>query len=125
MTLLEWPQHDVKDAIVQYVQQRGTFTSISTDPADLSLHLTTKLMLTSRQNRYHYRIHLQAEMHEATHLTKSYRAEQEVAGSFVRWTTASDRDPIHNALQLALEELLQQIETDQSLYLIQLEQPQQ
>lgn len=113
--LLEWPHHDLSQALIRYVQQRGTFSSVSADPADLAFSITTKLALTSRE-RYHYRIRLQAEMSETAHLIKTYLVEHDVAGSTVRWVTASDRDPIEAALQLALDDLLTQIEADRSLY---------
>lgn len=117
ITLLKWSENDLTQAVVRYLQQRGTFASVSTDRADLTLSMATKLSLTSRQNRYHYRIHLHAEMKESAQLVKSYVAEQDVAGSMVRWVTASDRDPIESALQLALEELMTQIEADNRLYI--------
>jgi len=117
ITLLKWSENDLTQAAVRYLQQRGTFASVSTNQADLTLSMATKLSLTSRQNRYHYRIHLHAEMKESTRLVKSYVAEQDVAGSMVRWVTASDRDPIEAALQLALDELLTQIEADNRLYI--------
>ncbi len=47
---------------------------------------------------------------------KLYLSEQTVAGSRVRWVTASDRDPIEAALQLTLEDLFSQIEGDWALY---------
>lgn len=122
IALLEWPHLDLRQAVLQYLQQRGTFTSVSPDPADLTLRVTTKLTLTSRSSLYHYRIVLQAEMSEAAGVMKSYRAEHTAAGSSVRWVTASDRNPIETALQGALEDLMRQIEGDGALYLIRTEQ---
>ncbi len=122
IALLEWPHRDLSQALIRYVQQRDTFSSVSTNPADLTLRITTKLALTSR-DRYHYRIRLQAEMSETAQLIKAYLVEHAVAGSSVRWVTASDRDPIEAALQLALDDLLTQIETDRSLYVRGQEQP--
>jgi hypothetical protein len=115
ITLLEWPQRDLSQALIRYVQQRDTFSSVSTNPADLTLRVATKLALASRQGRYHYRVRLQAEMSETAQLIKAYLVEHVVAGSSVRWVTASDRDPIEAALQLALDDLLTQIESDRSL----------
>jgi hypothetical protein len=114
IALLEWSHLDLNQAVLQYLQQRGTFASVSLEPADLTLHVAPKLTLTSRQGLYHYRISLQAEMSEGTRL-KSYRAEQTAVGSSVRWVTASDRDPIATALQAALEDLMKQIEADRSI----------
>ena len=123
ITLLEWPAEDVRQAITHYVQERGTFTNVSADRSDLTLQTTTKLALLSRQNRYHYRINLQAEMKEGDRKIKSYSCDQVVIGSAVRWTTASDRTPINTALQQALAELTSQIESDRLLYLHQAETP--
>lgn len=117
IVLLEWSHLDLKQAVLRYLQQRGTFASISPDPADLTLRVATKLTLTSHSGLYHYRIGLQAEMSEDVRLIKSYRAEQTAVGSSVRWVTASDRVPIETALQAALEDLMVQIEADRRLYI--------
>ena len=115
IALLEWPHRDLSHALVQYVQQRKTFGSVSTNPAELTLNVTAKLSMTSREH-YRYRIQLETEMREPAHPIKTYRAEHEEAGSFVRWVTASDRDPIEAALQHALDDVFTQIETDRALY---------
>lgn len=112
---LEWSHRDLSQALIQYVQRRETFPSVSTTPTDLTMTIVTKLSMKSRE-QYRYRIQLQAEMRETTRPIKTYLTEHEVAGSIVRWVTASDRDPIEAALQLALDDLLTQIETDRSLY---------
>jgi uncharacterized lipoprotein YajG len=116
ITMLEWSHLDLEQAILRYLQQRGTFASVSHDPADLTLRVATKLTLTSRGGLYRYRILLQADMSEGVRLIKSYRAEQTVTGSSVRWVTASDRTPIELALQGALEDLMRQIEADRQTY---------
>jgi hypothetical protein len=113
---LEWPTHDLSQAIIRYAQQRGTFSSVSPESADWRLHIRSKLALTSRQGRYHYHIRLQGEMSQEDELVKTYVIEQTVAGSMVRWVTASDRDPIEAALQQAFDELFGRIETDRALY---------
>jgi len=123
ITLMEWPTLDVRQAITQYLRERGTFADVSADRSDLTLHTTTKLALSSRQNHYHYRIRLQAEMKEGDRKIKAYSSDQVVVGSSVRWTTASDRTPINAALQQALAELTSQIESDRLLYLHQAENP--
>lgn len=123
IALLEWSTQDVRQAITQYMQERGTFASVSADRSDLTLSTITKLTLSSRQNRYHYRIRLQAEMKEGDRKIKPYSSDQVVVGSLVRWTTESDRIPINTALQQALAELTSQIESDRLLYLHQPENP--
>jgi hypothetical protein len=42
--------------------------------------------------------------------------EKEAVGSRVRWVTASDQDPITEAVQAALDDLFLQIEEDATLY---------
>ena len=115
--LLEWPTHNLSQAIVRYAQQRGTFRSVSPSDADISLHITAKLALASRQGRYHYQIQLQGETRQEDQPVKHYVAERTIAGSRVRWVAASDRDPIEAALQLALDDLFGWIEADRVLYL--------
>lgn len=119
ITLLKWPESDLHRAIVNYLQQRSTFTSVSDNPSDLTLRVTTKLFLSSRQGLYHYRIVLQGEMSGREQTIKEYHAEHRVTGSSVRWVTASDRVPIETALRVALENLTGQIERDRSLYMTQ------
>lgn len=125
IALLEWSHLDLNQAVLRYLQQRGTFASVSPEPADLTLRVATKLTLTSRQGVYYYRISLQAAMSEAARLIRSYSAEQTAMGSSVRWVTASDGDPIETALQMALEDLMRQVEEDGNLYLSRTEQPSQ
>jgi hypothetical protein len=117
ITLLKWSQSDLHQAILGYLQQRGTFASVSGEPGDLTLRVATQLSLTSRRGLYHYRIVLQGEMSEAEQPINSYRVEHTVAGSSVRWVTDSDRVPIETALRLALEDLTGEIEKNRPLYL--------
>ncbi|NGZ10478.1 MAG: hypothetical protein CV088_14005 [Nitrospira sp. LK70] len=117
IVLLEWSHLDLKQAILRYLQQRGAFSSVSSDPADLAFRVATKLTLTSHSGLYHYRIGLQAEMIEGVRLIKSYQTEQTAVGSSVRWVTDSDRVPIETALQAALEDLMEQVEADRQLYI--------
>ncbi len=116
IALLEWSHHDLSQACIRYVRERGTFRRVSSDPAELSLHLTMKLALASRQGRYHYKIRLQAEMSETARSITSYLVEHVAVGSSVRWVTTSDRDPIESALQIALDDLLNRVEADHPLY---------
>ena len=117
ITLLDWPHRDLTQGILGYLRQRGTFSSISQESGDLSLHVAAKLALSSRRGLYHYRVILEADMRDTSQLIKSYLMEQTAVGSSVRWVTASDRRPIEAALQLALEDLMGKIETDRLLYL--------
>ena len=117
ITLLEWRPRTLTSALIHYIRERGTFTSVSTDTGELTLAVTTKLAMTSRA-RYQYLVTLQAEMRQAPMgVIKAYRAERSVPGSRIRWVTASDREPIEAALQYALDDLLSQIEADRPLYL--------
>lgn len=116
ITQLEWSPRDFSQAVLHYLQQRGTFTAVSGDSADLAMKLTAGLSMVSR-GPYVYRIRLHADVSESTGSIKVYDVERAAVGSSVRWVTASDRDPIETALQLALEDLLVNIETDRLLYL--------
>ena len=117
ITFLDWPHRDLTQGILGYLRQRGTFSSVSQESGDLSLHVAAKLALNSRRGLYHYRVILEADMRDASQLIKSYLTEQTAVGSSIRWVTASDRRPIEAALQLALEDLMGKIETDRLLYL--------
>jgi hypothetical protein len=123
ITLMEWPHQDLSQAIVRYARRRETFGSVFTSPADLTLHITTKLALADRQGRYQYHIRMQSEIYEGNRLVKTYLAEHMAAGSAARWVTASDRDPIESALQLALDDLFSRIEADRSLYTDKIDRP--
>ena len=116
ITLLEWRTPDLSRATMEYIRKRGTFAAVSEGPADLVMKLTARLSLIAR-GPYIYHIRLQADMGTAPDPIKSYDVERSATGSSVRWVTASDRDPIEAALQLALEDLLANIESDRSLYL--------
>lgn len=123
ITLLDWPHQDLSQAIIRYARRRETFSSVFTNSADLTLHIATKLALTDRQGRYHYRIRLQGEIHEGDRLVKTYLAEHTTAGSVARWITASDREPIESALQLALDDVFSRIEADRPLYTDRIDLP--
>lgn len=116
ITLLEWRTSDLSRATMEYLRNRGTFASVSEGPADLAMKVTARLSMVTR-GPYVYHVRLQADMETATEPIKSYDVEQSATGSSVRWVTASDRNPIEAALQLALENLLTNIESDRSLYL--------
>lgn len=117
ITLLEWRTADLSRATMEYIRNRGTFASVSEGPADLAMKLTARLSMIAR-GPYVYHVRLQADMGTAIEPIKSYDVERSSTGSSVRWITASDRDPIEAALQLALEDLLTTIESDRSLYLV-------
>jgi hypothetical protein len=116
ITLLEWTPRNFSQAVLHYIRQRGTFTSVSEDSADLVMKPTARLSMVSR-GPYVYHIRLHAEVGTAADPIKSYDVERSAIGSSVRWVTASDRDPIEAALQFALEDLLTNIEADRLLYL--------
>ena len=123
ITLLDWPHQDLSQAIVRYARRRETFSSVFTNSADLTLHIATKLALTDRQGRYQYHVRMQSEIYEGNRLVKTYLAEHTAAGSAARWVTASDRDPIESALQLALDDMFSRIEADRSLYTDRIDGP--
>lgn len=113
--LLEWPARELQEAIVRYMDRRGTFLSVGAAPADVRVTVDTILSMRYR-DRYRYRIRLRAEVTEGTRSIALYTAEQEAEGSAVRWVTASDREPIKAALQAALDDLLTRMEADRGRY---------
>ncbi|MEW6247446.1 MAG: hypothetical protein AB1555_12175 [Nitrospirota bacterium] len=115
--LLEWTWRDFRQGVITYIEKRRSFRSVGTDRADLTLSIKAALTMRSR-DRYLYILRLEAALSSAKNtVIASYAVETQAAGSFARWTTASDRDPINRALQKALDELLTKIEADRPLVL--------
>ncbi len=115
--LLEWTWQDFRQGVISYIEKRRSFRSVGTEPADVTLSLKAALVMRSR-DRYLYILRLEAALSSAKNpAIASYVIETRAVGSFVRWITASDRDPINRALQEALDELLTKIEADRSLLL--------
>jgi hypothetical protein len=116
IALLEWPAADLRQAITDYATQRGTFLVGSDDQGAFTLSVKTWLWLRSR-DAYRYTVHLEADLGPTGKPpAKSYVVEKETVGSRIRWTTASDQDPIATAVQAALDDLFTQIEADAALY---------
>lgn len=115
ITLLEWPVKELRQTTVEYFTQRQTFTAIGLAPAEM--RLVMKAWLTLRApDRYLYRVHLEADLsYSGQAALKTYAAEGEALGSSVRWTTASDQEPIADATTQALRNLASQIEQDRDL----------
>lgn len=117
ITLLEWPWKDFWEGVVEYIRKRGSFAEADSDRGDATLSITARLMLRSHE-RYLYRIRLDAELRSPQSSTsRTYVAEAEATGSRVRWVTASDQEPIAEAVRLALNDLLTKIEADRALIL--------
>lgn len=115
ITLLDWPAKDLQTAIVEYIQQRQTFSSVDSDEGTWTMVVKTWLWMRSRAE-YRYTVRLEAELGPTgKQPIKSYLIQKEAAGSRVRWTTTSDQDPIAEAVQRALDDLLLQIEEDAGL----------
>jgi hypothetical protein len=116
IAVLDWPAQDLRSAAIDYIQSRQTFASVGDRPADLTL--TVKAWLTMRsRGSYRYSLRLESALGPSEKPPiKSYLVEKETVGSSVRWTTASDQTPIAEAVQVALDDLLSQIETDHLLY---------
>ena len=116
IVFLEWAAQDLRTAAIDYIQSRQTFASVGDKPADLAL--TVKAWLTMRSDSsYRYSLRLESALGSSEKLPiKSYLAEKETVGSRVRWITASDQNPIAEAVQAALDDLLSQIEADHLLY---------
>lgn len=116
IALMEWPAEDLRAATIDYIQSRQTFASAGDKPADLTLTVNAWLTMRSRGN-YRYRLRLESDLGPSDKPPiKSYLVEKEAMGSSVRWITSSDQDPIAEAVQAALDDLLTQIEADYLLY---------
>jgi hypothetical protein len=116
IALLEWPAQDLRSATIDYIQSRQTFASAGDKPADLTLTIKAWLTMRSRGN-YRYSLRLESDLGASDKPPiKSYLVEKEAMGSSVRWITSSDQNPIAEAVQAALDDLLTQIEVDYLLY---------
>jgi len=116
IALFEWPVKDLRAATIDYIQQRRTFTSVSEEQGDLTLTIKAWLRMQSRRE-YRYILRLESELGPTTKPpVKAYKVEKDAVGSRVRWVTASDQEPIAEAVQAALDDLLSQIEEDSTLY---------
>jgi hypothetical protein len=114
--LLEWPAKNLRAALIDYARQRRTFSEVSEEQGALTLTVRSWLWMRSRVE-YRYIIHLESDLGPSGKPPiKSYVVEKEAVGSRVRWVTASDQDPITEAVQAALDDLFLQIEEDATLY---------
>jgi hypothetical protein len=116
IALLDWPATDLRQAIVEYARQRGTFRAVSDEQGTLTLTVEAWLWVRSRE-AYRYILHLESDLGPTGQSpVKSYVVEKETLGSRIRWTTSSDQQPIAAAVQAALDELFVHIEEDAALY---------
>lgn len=116
IALLEWPAADLREAIVDYARQRATFLAVEDDKGALTLTVKGWLWVRSR-DAYHYILQLESDLGPTGKAPiKSYVVRKEAVGSWIRWNTAADRDPIAAAVQAALDDLFTQIEKDAALY---------
>ena len=116
IALLEWPAADLRQAILDYAKQRGTFVVTDDNQAALTLSVNSWLWVRSRE-AYHYTVRFESDLGPTGKPPiKSYVVQKERVGSRVRWVTASDQDPIASAVQAALDDLFTQIEADAALY---------
>lgn len=116
IALFEWPVKDLRAATIDYIQQRNSFASVSDKQGDLTLTIKAWLRMQSRRE-YRYILRLEADLGPTTKSpVKTYKVEKDAVGSRVRWVTASDQDPVAEAVQAALDDLLTQIEEDSPLY---------
>jgi hypothetical protein len=117
ITLLEWKWQDFRQAVIDYIAKRQTFHSVGKDPGNLTLSIKSKLAMRYRE-RYIYHLRLDATLGSSKDPAGgTYVAEGEGQGSTVRWVTASDQNPINEAVRLALDDLLAKIEADRDLIL--------
>jgi hypothetical protein len=116
IALLEWPVADLRQAVVEYARQRGTFRAAALDQGSFTLTVKAWLWVRSRE-AYRYIVHLESDLGPTGQPpVKSYVVQKETVGPRVRWVTASDQDPIAAAVQAALDDLFMQIEEDAAWY---------
>jgi hypothetical protein len=116
IALLEWPAKDLRAATIDYIHNRRTFSSVSEEQGSLTLTIKAWLWMRSR-GEYRYTLRLESDLGPSGKPPqKSYLVRKDTVGSRVRWVTASDRYPIEEAVQAALDELLMLIEEDGALY---------
>lgn len=116
IAMLEWPARNLRTAAIDYIRQRHTFTTVSEEQGVLTLTIKAWLWMRSR-GEYRYTIRFESDLGPSGKPpTKSYLVQKEAVGSRIRWMTASDQDPITEAVQTALDDLLMQIEEDGTLY---------
>jgi hypothetical protein len=116
IAMLDWPAKDLRAAAIDYIRQRQTFTTVSDEQGALTLTIKAWLWMRSPAE-YRYTIRFESELGPSGKPPiKTYLVQKEAVGSRVRWTTASDRGPIAEAVQAALDDLLLQIEEDSALY---------
>lgn len=113
---LDWPAKDFHAAAIDYFAKRRTFLSVGDEPAALTLTIKAWLTMRSRSS-YVYTLRLESHLGPTGEdPIGSYLSEKTAIGSNVRWVTASDREPIQQTVQEALDDLAQQIEADAGLY---------
>jgi hypothetical protein len=116
IAMLEWPAKNLRSALIDYVRQRHTFSAVSDEQGSLTLTVKPWLWMRSR-GEYRYIVHFESDLGPTGKPPiKSYVVEKEAVGSRVRWVTASDQDPIAEAVQAVLDDLFLQIEEDATLY---------
>lgn len=116
IALLDWPDKDLRAAAIDYFAKRRTFTAVGDSAGDLTLTIKAWLTMRSRST-YVYTLRLESDLGLAGEPPiGSYQSEKTATGSIVRWVTASDREPIRQAVQEALDDLAQKIEADAKLY---------
>ena len=116
IAMLEWPAKNFRSALIDYVRQRHTFSAVSDEQGSLTLTVKPWLWMRSR-GEYRYIVHLESDLGPTDKPPiKTYVVRKEAVGSRVRWGTASDQEPIAEAVQAALDDLFLQIEEDAALY---------
>lgn len=116
IALLKWPAEDLRAAAIGYIQQRRTFVSVGDASSDFTMTMKAWLSMLSR-SEYRYILRLETDLGPGGKpALKSYVVQKEAVGSSVRWVTASDRNPIAQAVQDAFDDLFTQIEADHALY---------
>ncbi|WP_447975423.1 hypothetical protein [Nitrospira sp. Kam-Ns4a] len=113
---LKWTKQDLREAVEGYLEKRRTFAGRDGAAGDLTLSLKAALRLESR-DRYVFIFEIEGTVLKRGTALKSYRGRGRAVGPWARWTTASDEEPITEAVRLALDEIFAAIEADRAVLL--------
>lgn len=114
---LDWPRQDFERGVIDYIRKRRSFAEVGAGQPELTLALNAWLIMEFR-DRYAFKLILEAIlMTPKGPALKSYVVRAKAEGPRVRWTTASDAQPINEVVRLTLNDLLAQIEQDRTFIL--------
>ncbi len=109
IALFEWPARDLRAAVIDYVQSRQTFASVSDKPGDLTM--TVKVWLRLRAgDRYQYKLRLETTISPSKKPQAGvFALKKDATESSIQWRTDSYQPPIAEMAQAAPDDPLAKI----------------